>query len=234
MPIQSHPVYAEFPAVNFTCGAGVAIFHVKSERVVLCYHTLEHYWFLPKGRRDAGEETRRGAEREGFEESGFRNRLLPLPVIHRQPQAAESVAVGEAQLVNVVEPIWTTLLPQSKRTQYLLHWFVAETLPPDLETRMGPPPASRAYQEPPPYPADLLMVDRLALEPDGYEPTRYENTGVDSDEANYMSYLLPIEEAIQNLGKNIMGEVIAVGWERIQARLAAESDATTSVAGPAK
>lgn len=68
MPIQSQPVYAEFPAVHFTCGAGVAIFHVKSERVVLCYHTLEHHWFLPKGRRDAGEETRRGAEREGFEE----------------------------------------------------------------------------------------------------------------------------------------------------------------------
>jgi 8-oxo-dGTP pyrophosphatase MutT (NUDIX family) len=68
MTINSHPVYAEFPAFHFTCGGGVAIFHVKTERVVVCYHTLEHHWFLPKGRRDAGEETRRGAEREGFEE----------------------------------------------------------------------------------------------------------------------------------------------------------------------
>lgn len=68
MLINSHPVYAEFPSVNFTCASGVAIFHVKTERVVVCYHTLEHHWFLPKGRRDAGEETRRGAEREGFEE----------------------------------------------------------------------------------------------------------------------------------------------------------------------
>lgn len=76
-------------------------------------------------------------------------------------------------------------------------------------------------------------MDRLALEPDGYEPTRYDNTGVDSDEANYMSYLLPIEEAIQKLGKNSMGEVIAVGWERIQARLAAERGATASVSDPA-
>lgn len=133
----------------------------------------------------------------------------------------------------MVEPIWTTLLPQSKRTQYLLHWFIAETLPPDLETSIGPPPASQAYQEPPPYPANLRLVDRLALEPDGYEPTRYDNTGVDSDEANYMSYLLPIEEAIQKLGKNSMGEVIAVGWERIQARLAAERGATASVSDPA-
>lgn len=166
-------------------------------------------------------------------QSGYRNRLLPLPILHRQPQAAEAKAVGEAQLVNVVEPIWTTLLPVSKRSQYLLHWFVAETLPPDLEMSMGSPPASRAYQEPPPYPADLRLVDRLALEPGGYEPTRYDNTGVDSDEANYMSYLLPIEEAIQKLGKNSMGEVIAVGWERIQARLAAEMDTTASVSGPA-
>jgi 8-oxo-dGTP pyrophosphatase MutT (NUDIX family) len=64
----STPIYAEFPARNLVTGCGVAIFHIKSERVVLCYHTRDKYWFLPKGRRDAGEETRRAAEREGFEE----------------------------------------------------------------------------------------------------------------------------------------------------------------------
>jgi 8-oxo-dGTP pyrophosphatase MutT (NUDIX family) len=64
----SDPVYAEFPAKNLVTGCGVAIFHVRTERVVLCYHTRDKYWFLPKGRRDAGEETRRAAEREGFEE----------------------------------------------------------------------------------------------------------------------------------------------------------------------
>jgi 8-oxo-dGTP pyrophosphatase MutT (NUDIX family) len=68
MESLSTPVYAEFSARNFITGCGVAIFHVKSERVVLCYHTKDKYWFLPKGRRDAGEETRRAAEREGFEE----------------------------------------------------------------------------------------------------------------------------------------------------------------------
>lgn len=77
-------------------------------------------------------------------------------------------------------------------------------------------------------------MDRLALEPEGYEPTRYENTGVDSDEANYMSYLLPIEDAIQKLGKNSMGEVITAGWERIQARLAAEVGDTGVASGSAK
>ena len=64
----SHPVYAEYPAVNFVSASGVAIFHIKTGRVVLCYHTRDKYWFLPKGRRDAGESSTRAAEREGFEE----------------------------------------------------------------------------------------------------------------------------------------------------------------------
>jgi len=64
----SHPVFAEYPAHNFVSASGVAIFHIKSARVVLCYHTRDRYWFLPKGRRDAGESSTRAAEREGFEE----------------------------------------------------------------------------------------------------------------------------------------------------------------------
>lgn len=64
----SRPVYASFPSSNLTIGCGVAIFHLASSRVVLCYHTRDKYWFLPKGRRDSGEESGRAAEREGFEE----------------------------------------------------------------------------------------------------------------------------------------------------------------------
>lgn len=64
----SRPVYAEYAACNFVSASGVAIFHIKSGRVVLCYHTRDKYWFLPKGRRDAGESSTRAAEREGFEE----------------------------------------------------------------------------------------------------------------------------------------------------------------------
>jgi 8-oxo-dGTP pyrophosphatase MutT (NUDIX family) len=65
---KSHPVFAEFPAHHFVSASGVAIFHVKTGRVVLCYHTRDKYWFLPKGRRDAGESSTCAAEREGFEE----------------------------------------------------------------------------------------------------------------------------------------------------------------------
>lgn len=62
------PLIGHWDSAHTTIGAGVAIFHLASSRVVLCYHTHHHYWFLPKGRRDANEETGAAAEREGFEE----------------------------------------------------------------------------------------------------------------------------------------------------------------------
>lgn len=69
MPLSSdYPVVASFDSEHLTVGAGVAIFHIASSRVVVCYHTTQGYWFLPKGRKDANEETSVAAEREGFEE----------------------------------------------------------------------------------------------------------------------------------------------------------------------
>jgi len=62
------PIIGNWDSAHTTIGAGVAIFHLASSRVVLCYHSVDKYWFLPKGRRDAGEDTGAGAEREGFEE----------------------------------------------------------------------------------------------------------------------------------------------------------------------
>ena len=70
-PHSSAPLRAYFAAENLTIGAGVAIFHLASERVVVCYHPRDEYWFLPKGRRDANEETAIGAVREGYEEVGI-------------------------------------------------------------------------------------------------------------------------------------------------------------------
>lgn len=67
-PSSDEPVVASFDSEHLTIGAGVAIFHLASERVVVCYHPEHDYYFLPKGRRDANEETGFAAEREGFEE----------------------------------------------------------------------------------------------------------------------------------------------------------------------
>jgi hypothetical protein len=70
-PSIQAPVSAQFPSTHFVVSGGVAIFHVASARVVVCRavnRRHEEYFFLPKGRRDAGEESGPGAEREGYEE----------------------------------------------------------------------------------------------------------------------------------------------------------------------
>jgi len=70
-PHSTSAVIAQFSSENFVIGGGVAIFHIASQRVVICSATDHHgrkYYFLPKGRRDPGEESGRGAVREGYEE----------------------------------------------------------------------------------------------------------------------------------------------------------------------
>ena len=70
VPEADPPIVGNWDSSSTTIGAGVAIFHLASSRVVLCYHSTHKYYFLPKGRRDANEDTGSGAEREGFEEVG--------------------------------------------------------------------------------------------------------------------------------------------------------------------
>lgn len=70
-PASSKPVYANYASEKIVQGAGVAIFHLASERVVVCYHTRDEYWFLPKGRRNVGESIEEAACREGFEEVSY-------------------------------------------------------------------------------------------------------------------------------------------------------------------
>lgn len=67
-PSSDSPVIANFDSDHITIGAGVAIFHLATSRVIICRHSLKNFWFLPKGRRDASEDTSSGAEREGYEE----------------------------------------------------------------------------------------------------------------------------------------------------------------------
>lgn len=66
----SQPITAHFDSASFMLGGGVAIFHLATGRVVLCSYESKgrKVYFLPKGRRDAGEESGVGAEREGYEE----------------------------------------------------------------------------------------------------------------------------------------------------------------------
>lgn len=62
----------------------------------------------------------------------------------------------------------------------------------------------------------MTLNQRIALEPEGYEPTRHENTGVNADEALYESVLLPVESAIEKLrGSSVSADVVRKGWAAI-------------------
>lgn len=148
-------------------------------------------------------------------QSGYRNRLLPIPLRHRQPKPHNpSVPTPSAF---VIEPVWTKLVPQSPTIQYILFWYIAETVPPNLEASLHAQTAAQgnAYQYPPKYPADLTLAERIKLEPEGYEPIRHENTGVDDEEALYESYLLPVEGALRKLGRGVSADVVRRGWAAI-------------------
>ncbi|CAE7014705.1 hypothetical protein PTTW11_02688 [Pyrenophora teres f. teres] len=226
--VSKMPLVAQFDGNSFVVGGGVAIFHVATGRVVVCslMYRGQVVYFLPKGRRDAGEESGRGAEREGYEESGYRNRLLPLPTAHCQPQAHPRVHAPPL----TAEPVWMQLMPLATR-QYVIYWYVAETLPPDAEVTLETQ-AGDAYKLPPSYPQGLSLKERIKQEPEGYEPRHHENTGVDAEERTYKSELMSVEEAVNLLRAGypsmgcVMADVVLKGWEGIQQRFAMEDAAT--------
>ncbi|QIW95589.1 hypothetical protein AMS68_001107 [Peltaster fructicola] len=222
-PRSSLPVHAAFLSEDLTVGAGVAIFHLATARVVVCWHSEDKYWFLPKGRKNANEDVRVAAEREGFEESGYRNRLLPLPMKHRQTDPDE----GHEEYV--LEPIWTHLMPLTSTKQYLLFWYIAETIPADEEAKYANH-QSRAYRAPAPYPPSVTLKERIAMDseqPQIYQPVWHEGTGVNEDELLYKSYLLTVDEALSKLRGNamadVMGDVVRRGWKAIEKRMAQEA-----------
>lgn len=230
-PPPSKPVYAGFPSEKLTIGTGVAIFHLASDRIVLCYHTRDKYYFLPKGRKNTNEDVCRAAEREGFEESGYRNRLLPLPFKHRQTEPVDFAT----------EPLWTEFLPLTSTVQYLLFWYAAETVPEqvemeytDAQAQSGHAAGARAYRPPPAFPTDMTLQQRIAQdtasEANGkaiYEPRRHEGTGVDEEELLYDSYLLPIDEARRKLKGTVMEDVVKRGYEAIKLRASMEQSRAT-------
>ena len=74
-----------------------------------------------------------------------------------------------------------------------------------------------AYQYPPRFEANMTLKERVEMD-EGYEPIRHENTGVNAEEALYESYLMPVNEAIEKLGRGVSADVVRKGWEAIQLR----------------
>ncbi|KAF2502754.1 hypothetical protein BU16DRAFT_521431 [Lophium mytilinum] len=210
-------VTRNFGSQNFVIAAGVAIFHLASESVVLCneIHGGEKIHFLPKGRRDIGEESGRNAIREGFEESGYRNRLLPLPTRHLQPEPHPR----PAQPPLTAEAVYMQLMKLSRGRQYILFWYIAETLPPADQEALDSEHGPTLFGMPPEYPQDLTLRSRVKMEPEGYTPKRTAGTGVDAVEALYESGLYPLAEAYRLLGEDsVQAEVVRRGFDAISKR----------------
>jgi hypothetical protein len=89
------PVISQYSGDKLVVGGGVAIFHIATGRVVICsdVHRGQKYYFLPKGRRDAGEESGTGAEREGYEEVRTHNCSSAGFSLTRSPRAAIATVV---------------------------------------------------------------------------------------------------------------------------------------------
>ena len=233
VPTSDVPLCSSFSSSHLTLGAGVAIFHLASARVVLCYHSKEHYYFLPKGRKDMNEVLTRGAEREGYEESGYRNRLLPLPIPHRQPRPHQPENERPDQFVT--EAVWVQLAPVTRSTQYILFWYVAETVPPALEEELSAKERESGglYQAPKAFESDMTIQNRIEKEGKGYEPVRHDDTGVNEDEKLYLSLLVSVEEAVRSLGpSSISADVVTKGWDAIQRRIQMESSSVETNEDP--
>lgn len=93
-------------------------------------------------------------------------------------------------------------------------------MPPELDVSLSAKAKERslAYQYPPKFAPDTTLAQRVKTEGEGYEPVKHENTGVNADEALYESYLMPVEEALEKLGKGISADVVKKGLEGIRLR----------------
>jgi len=202
-------------------GAGVTIFHLATSRIVICKDTRSGAHFLPKGRKDASEETTTTAIREGYEESGYRCRLLPLPLPHLQPSPATLASGngeegGMEQIKLVIEPLATRMMPVAREYQYLLFWYAAETLSEEDEKSLNNV-SEQGFVKPEAFPEDMMLKEREALdnrEGGVYEPKRHEDTGVDEDEAFYVGMLVNVEEAVRLLG-GTSADVVKRAWEGV-------------------
>lgn len=154
--------------------------------------------------------------------------MLALPIEHGQTEDEEA---SEKERAFVKEPLWTQMVPlrAGSKRQYLLFWFVGETVPVDVEL-WAEGDSRSGYKPPPPFPVDLTIRERIEMESvvdeEGkrrvYEPVRHEGTGVDEEEALYASELVPVEEAVTKLKGSLMADVVKRGWEAIQLKIKME------------
>ena len=124
------------------------------------------------------------------------------------------------------------MVPQERGCQYVLFWYIAETVPRQVEEDLNAEEKNMAtsdnatpYQNPPKYPQGMSLADRVQLDSGNFVPLHHPNTGVDAEEALYESYLLPIKEAAEKLRGTVMEDVVISGWKAICLRHSMEQQA---------
>lgn len=133
----------------------------------------------------------------------------------------------------MIEPVLTELLPLGSK-QYILSWFVGETVPQRVEeSYVG---VVRPFSSPESFPREGTLLDRIEQETvgegTGYEPVRHENTGVDEEEALYTSKLVDVQEAISLVKGTAFEFVIKTGWAGIHCRR--EREEVDRIPGPVR
>ena len=80
----------QYTADAFVESAGAVLFDGPSRKVCLIHHLTKDEWYLPKGRRNVGENREAAALREVEEETGYKCRLFPVTIITRAPPPDET------------------------------------------------------------------------------------------------------------------------------------------------
>ena len=121
--------------------------------------------------------------------------------------------------------------------QYIVHWYIAETLPQLIEEELNAAMEAKATEDvptpyiyPPSFPKELSIATRIKMDGPVYMPKHHPNTGVDDDERLYEAHLLSIDEAMKRLGSTstTSAEVVRTGWDAICLRWQMEVNSMTT------
>jgi hypothetical protein len=103
--------HALFHCADFRLAAALVILQPSSGKIVVVYDTATGEWFVPRGRKDAGESIEQAALREGYEEV----RTAPPP--HPTVSEPRTHAVGLQRAVPAAIPAAPPRARPARRTR---------------------------------------------------------------------------------------------------------------------
>ncbi|EIM80205.1 uncharacterized protein STEHIDRAFT_28238, partial [Stereum hirsutum FP-91666 SS1] len=190
---------SQFFARDFMLAASMVIIQPSTGKVVVVNDTKRQSWFLPRGRKDVGENLEQCALREAYEESGFRAEFLPVVTYSRAPHAPQSATPDS----NPVDP-----------------WGIGKNTEPIYITtqRWGPKRFGNGHVDNGGIYQAFYYVGQIPA-----DAVREENTGM-PDEQTYVGTLLDLEEALKLLSPS-EGRVALMAYRLWKQTLELEEEA---------